>query len=839
MFLCLWIATSAGRTAAPPAVDTISLLKKSVTLESLFLPPGHRTYMMSSYDRQGGDRDNEGYLRKEGDWFVIAEMQGPGAISRIWSENPSGLIRIYIDNGSSPLIQVDFRDLFSGKIKPFVEPFVYSSKSSPGSHWSYIPIPYSHFCKVAVMELDFYQIEAVAFPPEIQVKPFVFPFPSKEEKTLIALGKEFLGDDRPSEKNNSSREEYSISHSIAAGERIVLTTVEGPALVRGIHMQWQENKEEAGRDLLLRCYWDGEKEPSVIVPLHDFFGGGTQTFVLGKETNGWCYCYFPMPFQQIAVIEIENSSEQDVYTVDLLLSIQRNAVLPTSLRRFHAWWHRDNETPVRHANWNAARQEFLSRGDENFPAFSASGTGHLVGWGLQAAPFPESDVMLLSSSDPGAPSFPGTGEYGFFNLAGDLPVGNWPMNAAAKDSTNKFFVFRSFIPAPIEFDRGIHVTLEHGRGNTLRRDYASTVYWYQENAQKIFSRIVPAGARRNRTTSLLQPIIELENGQESFELPLEAETLPVEAAQGIYDPQDMLPYGPDWSGNQQMRFEAFQDGGEIAFGMPRLDYSGWYRLRARLTHAPDGAIVTIQVNDQVLIPKADLYSERVVLKTLDGKIPIFLHASDIPQVKLSVLGNREESEGFVVGVDTLQWLDSPVSPASLTVLGPFGKPGDPERTAPFTERTADGDRMLLGFMLPGSNRPGDKILSPAKNNADFDVGSLIASENMKEGLCFITWEIRVEQAGIYRFELAPAEVNPFLFREESGQMVPLRNRLLINDIILSGKDSFRYDPVERTVLPCRYRIPMQQGSNRISWLIDCNTKTRIRPVLYGISPEGK
>lgn len=796
--------------------------------------------MMSSYDRQGGDRDNEGYLRKEGDWYVIAEMQGPGAISRIWSENPSGLIRIYIDNGSSPLIQADFRDLFSGKIKPFVEPFVYASKTRPGPHWSYIPIPYSQFCKVAAMEVDYYQIEAVAFPPGTQVKPFVFPFPSKEEKSLTALGKEFLGGERTSERNNSSREEYSISHSIAAGERIVLTTVEGPAIVRGIHMQWQENnKEDAGRDLLLRCYWDGEKEPSVIVPLHDFFGGGTQTFILGKEANGWCYCYFPMPFQQMAVIELENSSEQDVYTVDLFLSLQRNAVFPTSLRRFHAWWYRDNDTPVRHLNWSATRQEFLSLGDENFPAFSASGTGHLVGWGLQAAPFPESDVMVLSSSDSGAPSFPGTGEHGFFNLAGDLSAGNWPMNAAVKDSANKFFLFRSFIPAPIEFDRGIHVTLEHGRGNTLRRDYASTVYWYQENAQKVFSRILPAGARRNRTVSLPQPIIGLENGQESLELPFEAETLPVEATLGIYDPQDMLPFGPDWSGNQQMRYEAFEEGGVIAFVLPRLDYSGWYRLRARLTNAPDGAIVSAQVNDQVLIPKADLCSERVLPKTLDGKIPIFLHASDVPQVKLTVVGNRAESEGLVVGVDTLQWLDSPVSPASLTVRGPFARPGDPERTAPYTERTADGDRLLLGFTIPGSNRSADKTLSPMRNTGDFDLGSLFASENMKEGLCFVSWEVRIDLPGIYRFELVPAEVNPFLYREESGQMVPLRNRLLINDIMLAGKDSFRYDPVQRTVLPCRYRVPMQQGINRISWLIECDTKTRIRPVLYGISPESK
>jgi hypothetical protein len=49
--------------------------------------------------------------------------------------------------GSSPLIQEDFRDLFSGKIQPFVEPFVYFVQSSPGSTVLYPHFLFTFDCK--------------------------------------------------------------------------------------------------------------------------------------------------------------------------------------------------------------------------------------------------------------------------------------------------------------------------------------------------------------------------------------------------------------------------------------------------------------------------------------------------------------------------------------------------------------------------------------------------------------------------------------------------------------------------------------------------------------------
>lgn len=834
--LCITI-THDGNAAEPPSFDFIALLQKTLDLESLFLPPGYTTQMASSYDRSGGDRDNRGYLRKEAEWYIIAEMQGPGAITRIGCAAPTGLIRFYIDQGSAPKIQVDFRDLFTGKIKPFTPPFVHASDSRSGEHWSYIPIPYAHFCKVAVQDLAYYQIEFITFPSETKIVPFEYPISSKNGKRLAALEKSFrVSEDTPF-KLGGEMEEYSIAHSLAAGERILLTTMEGPAVVRGIRMQWRSGKEEEERDLILRCYWDDEKEPSVAVPLYDFFGGGVQTLALGKDSSRWSYCYFPMPFEKTAYLEIENSSDRDSYDLDILLDVQRKVKLPSNLRRFHAYWRRDNDTAVHNLQWNPDQEELISKGDDNFIALSAKGPGHLVGWGLQSTPFPESDAMILTSPFTNTPAFPGTGNYGFFDLAGEFLSANGPISGSFKNEDGKNYIFRSFLPGVIEFEKDIHVTLEHGSGNALRKDYASTLYGYLENQKSNFTPILPPGVRRFRTFDLAQPLIEIDEESQTLVLPYEAESLPIEAVLGIYDPQDMLSYGPNWSGNQQIRFEAFQAGGSMSFDLPRLNYSGWRRLRCRLTSEPDGAIISIQANNDQILRRMDLSSKKRTPKIIDAERPIFLHAADEPHIRFNVLDRSSESEGFVVGVDTLEWLDYEQTPKSLELVGPFGLSGDPQRTAPYTIQTEDGDRILLGFKPPDAPVAAPTILSPDKGKGHFDLGALLSAQNMEKGSCFLTWSITAEIDGIYRFELYPMEISPFLYREESGSMIPLANHLLINNIPLSGKDVFRYDPVEKRTLPLRYRIPLQAGINRLSWLIQCNAKTRIRPILYGLYPE--
>src|SRR5205823_4485900 len=94
----------AGRVPASSQTLTyIDLVHRLTDLEYLAtLPqPGEKCALFSSYDRKSrydsatgkymdwdANADGGGIIRKEGNKEVLAEMQGPGCIWRIWSATP-------------------------------------------------------------------------------------------------------------------------------------------------------------------------------------------------------------------------------------------------------------------------------------------------------------------------------------------------------------------------------------------------------------------------------------------------------------------------------------------------------------------------------------------------------------------------------------------------------------------------------------------------------------------------------------------------------------------------------------------------------------------------------
>ena len=77
--LALLITWPAATGQTPPA-----------GLAALATPRARRALQFSSYDRNGGNEDTGNWLRVEDDGTrVLAEVDGPGRITRIWSANPS------------------------------------------------------------------------------------------------------------------------------------------------------------------------------------------------------------------------------------------------------------------------------------------------------------------------------------------------------------------------------------------------------------------------------------------------------------------------------------------------------------------------------------------------------------------------------------------------------------------------------------------------------------------------------------------------------------------------------------------------------------------------------
>ena len=108
--------------------------------------------------------------------------------------------------------------------------------------------------------------------------------------------------------------ENPLSKRFLSTKRVVVAEIRGPATITMIHFAKPNGFPESdpkgvlNRDVVLKIYWDGEREPSVDCPLVDFFcdPAGLKDEVntaLVNKRRGW-NAYFPMPFRKSARVEL-------------------------------------------------------------------------------------------------------------------------------------------------------------------------------------------------------------------------------------------------------------------------------------------------------------------------------------------------------------------------------------------------------------------------------------------------------------------------------------------------------------------------------------------------------
>jgi hypothetical protein len=160
--------------------------------------------------------------------------------------------------------------------------------------------------------------------------------------------------------------------NVNPGEKVTLMDVKVAGIITNFWLTIDKtNDDNAGgyplRKIILRMYWDGEKNPSVEAPAGDFFGVGFAkyahytSFLIGMSSGGF-YSYFPMPFEKSAKIEVENLMKDSValwYSV----GYQEVKKLPKNTLYFHAKFNRMKKTKRK----------------ENYLILDAKGTGQFAG----------------------------------------------------------------------------------------------------------------------------------------------------------------------------------------------------------------------------------------------------------------------------------------------------------------------------------------------------------------------------------------------------------------------------------------------------------------------------
>jgi len=254
---------------------------------------------------------------------------------------------------------------------------------------------------------------------------------------------------------------------------------------------------------ILRMYWDDEKEPSIEVPVGDFFAMGwgkyarVSSLAVCVNPGSGFNSYWPMPFRHNARITIENLDTKAMtlyYQVDYSL-----AAIPKDAAYFHAQFRRTNPLP---AKQNYSILDGVSGKGQYVGTYMAWGVHNNGWWG-------EGEIKFYIDGDKNFPTINGTGTEDYFNGAYDFEVNgkyeefNSPYAGLPQvirpdglyQSQQRFGLYRWHIMDPIRFDHDLRVTIQDLGWQSGRRylplsdDIASVAFWYQTEPHASFPKL--------------------------------------------------------------------------------------------------------------------------------------------------------------------------------------------------------------------------------------------------------------------------------------------------------------------------------------------------------------
>jgi len=441
---------------------------------------------------------------------------------------------------------------------------------------------------------------------------------------------------------------------IAPGRKTDIFKAEGPGMIVRMWFAVDSRDPYFLRRMVIRIFWDDEPKPSVEVPIGDFFGCGFKykpyiTQFLGMTSGGYV-CYFPMPFERDARIEIANETRQDIGLLYQIEYQKFEGALESDVAYFHAAWKRSIRTNY----------------DSNFVILQAEGKGQVVGVNLNiqsydgSLKFLEGDEMIYTDGEK-RPSIHGTGTDDFFSAGWYFNNGEFagPYSGLIykNDTLGQIAAYRFFIVDPIPFKKNIKVTIEHGQGNQDIADYSSTAYWYQIEPHKQFPHFPIAGQRI--PLRIVKPARMFEAEKMIFKL------------EGLKSKvMDMSDYGPEWGENKQIVIEAHD---KSSFG---LDINGLkesvYDLNLYHSKGPEYG-------------NADIYVNNVKAGTIYGYSPYILPSGEVTlkdlktltgsvDIRFVVTGKDALSKGYLIGLDGVSMEPKRVYIPDWYILGPFPNP---------------------------------------------------------------------------------------------------------------------------------------------------------------------
>lgn len=456
---------------------------------------------VSTYDRKGGNDDGfngtYSFIRRNADSsLVIFDQQGPGIITRFWTPTPTDdTLDFYIDDTTKPTFSIKYRDLFTGKVYPFVAPLC---ANQLGGFYCYLPILFNKSCKIVARAkmLRFHQIGYKLYPKDYFFKSFSINLDDAEKETLAQIKKIWSKTNLTAKdvyQSNIGIKEVKKVTTIQPGQTVTLFQSSMPGRITGFEFATQSQLDTLAKDIDIKITWDGENAPAVYAPIADYFGYAFGTasmngLLVGSDGKRH-YSLFPMPYDKSAKVELiyrKTNRAGDLSAVTLISKfyVENRKRNPLIEGKFYAVWNHLNPVP----------------NGQPYPMIDIKGKGHMVGVVLQSQGLISGITGFFEGDDStvidGELRFHGTGSEDFFNGGWYAMLDRWddamslPLSGSLEYSLPLAHTggYRLFITDKFAFNKSLFHSIEHGpEGNRFPADYTSVTYYYcdRNNAQTV------------------------------------------------------------------------------------------------------------------------------------------------------------------------------------------------------------------------------------------------------------------------------------------------------------------------------------------------------------------
>jgi hypothetical protein len=358
-----------------------SLLEEMTSRENLtcFPSKAYTHHQFSSYNRESvspqkagwfANYDMSHFLRVEKNSgrreFVMFDADGPGAIVRWWMtfyKAQNGIVRVYIDSDTIPLIMGSPKELLRGKLVAGSPLAVAVQEGAPlgeegrdYDHNFYVPLPFSGHCKITyecdslVMRYEnegvsvpegywwpdvFYNIGYRAYSKDVKVESVSRQTLENAKNLLDKACNELMANPE------KSSVETECTKLILPGDSMIVEFAKKDHAITRLEVEMEaRNMPQALRSTVISADFDGYG--TVWLPLGEFFGTGYiqvphRTWMNQTDGQGNMESFWVMPFREKCRITFKNYGK-DTIQLKGSADLEKYDWKPGSMY-FGAAWH--------------------------------------------------------------------------------------------------------------------------------------------------------------------------------------------------------------------------------------------------------------------------------------------------------------------------------------------------------------------------------------------------------------------------------------------------------------------------------------------------------------------